>query len=389
MNHLITKGPNPYAPIAEIRNRELTPDNPYEKLSDRVQPLLSDRKILEAVLSLKERIDGNVYQPHHFGRLELVKASFIDINVDIQRLLEKPHIVNIIFNFDPRILQPVNVTYIKATGRYSAWNGQHSSAVFAVLLHFGLIDPETLIQCKVVDDDLTVPGSSLVGEALGNFSFRIINGNGSLPVDAFSKHRSRVNGVRKYNSNLQEDLQSLEIQKIMEKNKMFPWPTAKVRGKKLEPGMITYIHGVNSIAGHNTDPKSFKTTKTDLDFALSWHNTYFPNELGVDGGIILTMGRLHAASRGRPVTKKDPGLEKVPITKKLEKELADLIRNNYLNPVGFHQNCKTRLNAWQKKKNLPLSWSDSCLTPILIIDYLAQGGTEPVPLVGITVYNGI
>ena len=221
MSKQVQRRANPFAPIARLKNQNLSQGSPYESLNDRVRPLYKDRKIMEAVESLKQRLAGQVYEQVHFGRMEDVVQDLIDINIDIQRLLENEHIAsNIIMNFDPRIIQPVNCTYIKATGRYSAWDGQQSSATLALLRHFGLLHPGVKIQCKVVDDDLRVPGSNLVGEAVGNFGFRCLNGNGRKPVDAYWTHRSRVNGVRKYGSVLREDRQSEEIQRILEGNHM-------------------------------------------------------------------------------------------------------------------------------------------------------------------------
>lgn len=387
----ITRGANPFAPIAKLKNQNLTAGSPYERLADRVKPLHKNKSIKDAVALLRQRLGDQCYRPDHFGRLELVDYDLIDINVDIQRLLEEEHIAwNIIANFDPRVIQPVNCTYIKATGRYSAWDGQQSSAALALLRHFGLLSPDVKIQCKVFDDDLVVPGSSIVGEAVGNFGFRTLNGKGRQPVDAYWNHRSRVNGVRRYGSELQEDQQSHEIQLILEQNHMFPAPAIDARGRRAQPGMITYITGLNQIAGHDTDWDLFNVTKQDLDWALRWHDTYFPNEKGVDGGFILCFGRLHAESRGRPATKKEAGVSAVPITDKLEKDLAAMIRSRYLTPHGFHEACKTRLKKWQRANNLKESWSDSCLAPFLVMDYLDWGGKEAIPEVqGMKLYAGI
>lgn len=390
-NRFITRGANPFAPIVKLKNQNLTAGSPYEHLADRVKPLYKNKSIKEAVSELKQRLGNQCYNPDHFGRLELIDYDLVDINIDIQRLLEEEHIAwNIIANFDPRIIQPVNCTYIKDTGRYSAWDGQQSSAALALLRHFGLLSPDVKIQCKVFDDDLVVPGSSIVGEAVGNFGFRTLNGKGRQPVDAYWNHRSRVNGVRRYGSELREDKQSHDIQTILEQNHMFPAPAIDARGRKAQPGMVTYITGLNQVAGHDTDWDLFNITKQDLDWALRWHDTYFSNEKGVDGGFILCFGRLHAESRGRPASKKEAGVPAVPITDKLEKDLAGMIRSRYLTPHGFHEACKTRLKKWQRANNLKESWSDSCLAPFLVLDYLDWGGKEAIPEVqGMKLYAGI
>jgi hypothetical protein len=173
--------------------------------------IANEDDIQEAIENLRARLQGEQYTQEHFGRLELQPASLVDINIDIQRLLEIPHIgKNIIELFDPRIMQPLNVIYIKETGRYSAWEGQQSGTAFALMMHFGLISPDTLIQCKVVDDDLAVPGSTLIREAVGNLGFRCINYKGRKEPDLYYIYRSMVNGVRLYNSTLTEDLQPMK-----------------------------------------------------------------------------------------------------------------------------------------------------------------------------------
>lgn len=384
----VNRGTNPFAPIAKQRNQALTtPRNGvYERLEDRVSTMMGDpdtnELITGAVEQLRQRLNGEVYHQHHFGRMELVSADLIDINIDIQRDLLGKHIgEDIIVKFDPRIMQPINVTFIKETGRYSAWDGQQSAATLKLLLDAGLINPNVRIQCKVVDDDLTVPGSELTGEAYGNLGFRLLN-TSREPIDAFWMHRSRVSGVRNYGSTLIEDLQAEEIQKIFEQNHMFPAKSSDAQGQRAKPGMVTYIAGCNNIAGHGTKEELFAVTKNDLDRALRFHDNYFANEKGVDGGFILAFGRLYAEARD----------QKIEITKDTEDDLYALFRAKYATPDGFHKDCKQRLGDFQIKNKLKKSWSDSCLTPILVMDYLKwkKSKNYPMPEVNhMTTYAGI
>jgi hypothetical protein len=377
----IKRGPNPFAPIAKIQNQNLSnPHTVYDALTARANTIQTHADIVKAIAALKVRLNGQAYQQHHFGRLEEIDESLIDVNVDIQRFLEVAHIGdNIITLFDPRIMQPLNVIYIKETGRYSSWEGQQSGTAFVLMKLAGLIAPGTKIQCKVVDNDLVVPGSTDVGEAVGNYGFRRLGGNGRKGIGAYFTHRSRVNGVRMYGSTLHEDVQSDDIQKVLETNDCYP--AASIQGQKKKPGMITYISGVNNIAHHGSeDANIFALGLKDLDWALRWHNTYFPAEDGVDGGFILAFGRFAAEATAA----------KFKITAKLEADLYRHVITNYGSPAGFHRACKERLTAWQKANKLKTSWSDSCLTPILILDYVACGGKEPVPAVnGMQIYAGI
>lgn len=387
----VNRGANPFAPMVEARNRALSSGNSKVSLLQRVEEAKADPEIIKAIELLRERLGGHKITQDMFGRVITVPRSLIDYNVDIQRELEKGHMSrNILAQFDPRIFQPIMCIYHKDTGRYSAWEGQQSSTCVALMIHFGLIDEDVEIQVKVVDDDLAVPGSPVIGEAVANLGFRLINGSGRKPVDAFHVHRSRVNGHRKYGSELIEDVQSHEIQSVLESANMFPAAAHEAAGRKALPGMVTHISAVNNVAGHGSDDKTFETNLEDLRWAMQWHDTYFSNEKGVDGGFILGFGRLHAASRGDPGSSGQSPLPAVPITPALEQELAVMVREKYLSPHGWHTNCKERLKKWQIQNNLAVSWRDDCLAPFLVMDYLAWGGTQSIPIPrGMNLYAGI
>lgn len=381
----VNRGANPFAAIVKQQNAALTPatnHNVYESLTIRGNRVYQHPAIQKAIKDLKARLGGNTYNQSHFGELVLVAYSEIDMNIDIQRDEDIMHIAEeIIPRYDPRIAMTVMCTRL-ANGRYSAWEGQQTSLTFYVLYKAGIIDQNTLIQVKAFDENLAVPGTTLQGEAVGNLGFRIINGGGRKGVDAYHVHRSRVNGVRLYNSTFREDVQSEEIQQILERNNMFPAKTSAAARNQATPGMVTYIHGLNLIAAHDTEPKIFNSAKKDLEWALAWHDKYYPNEKGVDGGFILAFGRLAAAARlGKPAINLDQATEA---------DLYNLFRAKYASPKGFHRDCKERLKSFQKRNNLAESWSDNCLTPILVMDYVNWGGRCALPQVhGMTTYAGI
>lgn len=356
---------NPFAPPprhAAIADQQETLI--YEPLLNRAQGIATEPEIQEAIEQLRARLNGERYQQHHFGRLELLPLTQVDINVDIQRLLEKLHIgQNIITLFDPRIMQPLNVIYIKSTGRYSAWEGQQSGTAFALMLHYGLIEPGTLVQCKVVDEDLTVPGSKLIKEAVGNYGFRCVNYKGRKEPDLYYIYRSMVNGVRLYHSELTEDRQAEQIQTVLETHNMFAAPGVDAQGHKARPGMISHVSAMLKIAGHDTAPTEFAQTLKDLDWTLAWHNRYYASERGVDGGYLLTFGRFARLCREQGV----------PLTRELELDFARHMKR-YGSPRAFHADCKQRYKKWAGS-----GWKDACLLPIWIKDYLKRGGTQPLP----------
>ena len=370
--HLQTS--NPFIPVAKQKNKQLTtPINGfYEKIDDRVETFLTqgdnNEVIQNAIAELKIRLGGQIYTPKDFGELIWVPIGLIDINIDIQRDLVLIRIASNLINFDPRCVQPVNCTYITETGRYSAWEGQQTSATLYILIKEGLISKDFLVPCKVYSDTLTVPGSPLTGEGAGNDLFRSLN-TGREPIDAFWIHRSRVSAVRNYGSTLELDKQSNQIQLVLEKHGMFP--AKEDDGKNPLPGMVTYISGINKIAGHGTEPAKFKQTLKDLDKAMAFHAKYFSKMPGVNGGFILAFGRLYAAAR----------LTNSPISSEAEAGLADMIKKRYGTPADFHDDCKTRLRKYQVANGRTKSWKDSCLTPILVWDYMKHGNGHVLPQV--------
>lgn len=382
---VVSRGANPFAPIVIQQNQRLTPTNTqqiYEPLVVRGQRSHTNANVQKALAELKARMNDEIYTQEHTGKVATVKIGLIDINIEIQRDEDAEHHANIIRKFDPRIYMPVMCTKL-ANGRYSAWEGQQTACVLYHLWQAGLIEEDFEVQIKYFDEDLKVPGSDLKGEAVGNYGFRQINGGLRKPIDAYHLHRSRVNGVRLYNSIFDEDVQSEQIQCILENNIMFPAKSSDAKHNRATPGMVTYIHGLNLIAGHGTDMKAFNVSKTDLEWALQWHNKYYPNEKGVDGGFILAFGRLAHAARTNKF-----GAIKLDAT--VDAELHRLFQAKYGSPKGFHNDCKQRLLNWQTTNNINPSWSDGCLTPILVMDYIKFGGTSVLPQVsGMVTYAGI
>jgi hypothetical protein len=385
LTRTIVRGANPFAPIAAQQNQQLTPNTTaqiYEALRVRGNRAHNNANVQSAIARLKARLNGQTYQQEHSGQLALARFTLLDLNIEIQRDEDAEHHAKIIDNFDPRIYMPVMCTKLK-NGRYSAWEGQQTSCVLYHLWKAGIIDEDFQVQIKYFDEDLVIPGSSLTGEAVANYGFRQINGGMRKPIDAFHLHRSRVNGVRLYGSQLTEDIQSEAIQQVLERNHMFPAKSSDARGQNAKPGMVTYIHGLNLIAGHGTAMNAFNQSITDLDWALKWHDTYYPGEKGVDGGFILAFGRLAHAARTNPGGP-------VLLDHNTEADLCRLFKSKYGSPKGFHNDCKQRLTAWQTLNGLPTTWSDNALTPLLVMDYLRFSTACKMPQVpGMVIYAGI
>jgi hypothetical protein len=210
----------------------------------------------------------------------------------------------------------------------------------------------------------------------------LINYKGRKAVEPYYMHKSRVSGVRNYDSELVEDLHAERIQTVVENNNMFTRPAIDARGQGAKPGMVTYITGLNKISEMETE--NFDAAITDLEFALSLHDRNFANEKGVDGGFILALGRYHKLAR-----KKD-----ISITREWQDALMQFFKETYASPSKFHKQAKSRLEKFNKANDLPGGWSDNCLLSILILDFYAYCDSNdlnypPLPDQHINKYNGI
>tara|TARA_R110000851_G_scaffold66701_1_gene150681 strand:- start:268 stop:1443 length:1176 start_codon:yes stop_codon:yes gene_type:complete len=346
----------------------------YENLDTRIEPIKKTpekEKVTNAINALKARIGNSTYTADDFGRLELVEFSKLVINIDNQRDVDWDHVAHIITTFDPRAVQIVNTIKLP-DGNYSIPEGMHTVVALYILMIQGVIPADYRVMCKVVDALATVPGSDIKGEAFGNWLFRIINYKGRKAVAQFFMHKSRVSGVRNYNSNLVEDIHAEKIQCVVEDNNMYCRPAIEAKGNGAKPGMITHIAGLNTIAGLEND--DFDESIKDLEFALSLHDRHFPNEKGIDGGWILTMGRYHAHARK----------DKITITREWQDALMKFFKEKYASPTKFHKGCQRRLTKFNNENNIPGGWNNSCLVSVLILDFYTwcEANNENFPPLG-------
>lgn len=348
----------------------------FMPINDLVDKAMETSNIIEKGLEqVEERLGGEKYQEHHFGRVGMVQLGKIFSNQDIQRHIETSHIGNNILPcFDPRITNPINVIYYKETDTYSCWDGQQTSSTVYALIKYGLIDSDNwqdfCVKANIVDADLMVPGSNISGEAVANFGFRTINGTkAKKPVDPYYVMRSEHNGVRLYDSDLQEDIHSNKMWETMESHGMLPAPTIGTE-KKL-PGHIAHISGMKAMAGHDTRNFDIKT----FEKVIAFLSKYFHKDNGINSSFYMAIAELFQLL-------KDQDLE----ARFNQQQFAEFIKNHYSNGHGFSKYAKKRLYTLQDKLAVKRSWTDACSVPYMIDDYIKycekQGidqGVLPLP----------
>jgi hypothetical protein len=354
----------PRVQLNSKNNQQFINSNVYESLQARVSPIVTNpernKQLQSALTELQQRIGNEtIFSNDDFGRLELIDLSEIDINIDNQRELLEKHVYKIIREFDPRIMQIVNVIRLN-TGRYSVPEGQHSAVVLKLLYDHGFLQANFKVQCKVIDEDAKVPGSDLCGEAYGNLMFRRINGGGRAEVTKYEMHKSRVSGVRNYNSTLPEDIKSDEIQTVVEQNNM----TIEAYNKRQAIGVIAHISAVHDITGFKIEQVSkegYDMTDglDDLNFVLELHNQHFPTEKGVHAGFILGVGRYGRLARQKGHV----------VTVAWKDAFMTFFKEKYASPLKYNQQCQKRVKQFQERHTLSVQWNDKALRAILILDF--------------------
>lgn len=337
----------------------------YEPLHIGVNAILNHPAIAKGIDILKSRLGDQRYKPHHFGRVAMVPLKMIYINIDIQRFVEELHIGNnIIPNFDPRLVQPVNLVFRKELGFYTCWDGRQTSSTILILFMYGLIDVNNWedfeIKANIIDSDLEVPAPITEGaEAIGNFGFRWMDGSGKKPIDQCFIMRSEYHGAKLYNSKMREDLHSMEMWECMLRHGMHP---ADNRTKSL-PGYVPHISGMKKMAGHDTDNFDIETFGKTIKFL----SEFVSEDSGVNSSFYMAIADLFCLLTIQGI---QLGTGKNQFN---EKRFGEFLHEKYgrINTSHeFRRIAKKRLERVRKKQGfITANWDDNCGAPFMLDDY--------------------
>ena len=341
------------------------------KLSDLANDIVEEAKITKGIDELKKRTGGEQFEQKHFGRLGFIPISQIYINSEIQRLIEVNHIGdNILPVFDPRITEPLNVTYYPkgvkhpGTGKilkedlYSIYDGQQTATSDILCILFGLIatgnDKEITIPAKIIDYDLKVPGSDIDGEAFANLAFRTTNGKGKKKVDPYYIMRSERNSGKFHGSTLPEDVHSSEMWDVLVDNGLLPAPD--IKAERDLPGRITHISGMKTVAKHDEKTFNIKTFALSIEFIGKNFST---DQGGISASFYMGIAEWFKLLKEQ---KKIRGFN--------ADQFAKFLREEYGDTHGFEKYAKNRHKNFYKNIGLNKNWGDQCMVPYLVDDYL-------------------
>jgi hypothetical protein len=348
----------------------------YVALADMVNAVVNDPSIRKSLDKHRERLAGQKYTKEHFGRVGYVPLGKIFINVDIQREIEKLHISNQILPiFDPRITQPVNLVYYKDGDYYTEWDGLQTSSTILLLILYAMVETDDWstfeIKANIIDSDLVVPAPIVDGaEAIANFAFRTINGDGKKGVEPFFVFRSQCNGALLYGSTLREDVHSMQMWQALLNEGLYP---ADSTTRKL-PSHMSHISGMCQMAGHNTEAFDVVTFGKSGNFIKQTAG----DDTGVNSSYYMVIADLFNMLRDQNIT---VGTKASQFN--LERFRAFIFEKygTFNTSHAFREISKRELEAVRKKQGFKTAdWTDDCGVPFLLAgyrEYCEENGFNP------------
>lgn len=276
------------------------------------------------------------------------------ISEDIQRMLDEKWCANKIANpdvFDEALLQTIQC--IKTSdGKFVSIDGQHTSSTIAALIDAGLVPGH--------DDwrKFKFPFQYIETDnlAFARRAFGILNGKGKKRQSQYQQLRNAIYIVRidKDFSDAEEVALEKKVT-VVESHNCFP--------VEEDSPLLKYPGTFSNIS-------TFKTLSDDeLNLACEWHNKYFHYE-GVHVNLFFIYRDI---CRGFKAAK-------IPVTKKLQEELAALIQSLFVNLSQFSESVKEAYSRWHDARyQYKGDWHDDAYACALLQLYVKFGGAERIP----------
>lgn len=339
--------PNPMTTINPLKRGKGKTVN----LQDRVDKLNKSAAWKKTIKSWNEQ--GKVFDISRLPKVSMEKLGVLDIDEDIQRELDEKHCANRIANpalFDPALLQPV-ICIKTSKGKFISIDAQHTVSTIAGLIDAGLFPGIT--DWKEFEYPFTYIETNNLSYARKAFS--ILNGKGKKKQSQYQQLRNSVFVVRiDKDETDKDDVEIEEMVATAEKHNCFP---VEENSELLKyPGTFSNISTFKSL------------TLNEVDVACGWHNKYFHYE-NVHVSLFFIYRDLCREFNGA----------KLPISNKLQEELAALIQRLFGNLSQFQESVTEAHRRWSEKRyNYKAAWDDDAYACALIQLYKKFGGTEKV-----------
>jgi len=362
-NEIDAKKRNKVKERIELHNNPNIDEKTYS-LPSMIKEVMKEREVIEAVTTLRQRVKGK-WQAHHFGRLELIPMGKVYFDIDVQRLVQLAHVCKtIIPKFDPRLIQPINVVYYPDQDIYKCWDGLQSSTSMYFLIMYGFVAIDNWedwkIQAKVIDIDLEVPWGIVENnnEAFGNKAF-LLGNQGRKEIDPYYILRNEMNGVRRFNSPMIEDIHSEIIWSCFEDHGMLPGPSDCAK----DQGTVSHISGIKKNTNHGKENFCI----WGLDKALTQFQNATQDDDGINASFYMAVHQLFNLL-------KEQGIEIGSTSNKFNaKRFSEFIKETYGKKNASHtfrERAVARLQRGRDPKAGKVSWTDLCGIPYLVSDYI-------------------
>ena len=344
----VVRKPNPMVNINPLKRGS----GKTVKLEDRVDDLKNTAVWKRAMK--KWETEGFEFDVSRMPKVDLVELGNILIDEDVQRALDHTWCSKIV---NPKHFDPAHLSMLRcikrSDGKFVSTDGMHTGTIISALIDMqkvGKIEDWKKYKFPVqyIDtDDL----------AFARRSFSIMNGKGKKKQSAYQMLRNTVYIIR-IDGNTTDEQEVAEERKvsIAEANECFP--VEEDSPLKKYPGTFTNI-------------ATFKTLSDyEVDTATKWHNTYFHRDpIHVS---LFFMFRDFC---------REFDSAKMPITEKLQQELAGLIQNLFVDLNQYSSSVKEAHNRWHEKRyGYKGNWNDDAYACGLLHLYQRFGGKEKLPL---------
>lgn len=342
----VVRKPNPMSTINPLKNPSGKTVNLEENLKE-LEASSSWKKLIKEWRAAKKLVDTD-----RMPKVSLEPLGSLWINKDIQRLLDALHCskIALIGTFDPALLQTIQC--IKTSdGRFISIDSQHTATVIAGLISAGFIEG--------VDDWKTYKVNFQYIEtdnlAFARRAFSTLNGKGKKKQSAYQQLRNAVYIIRLDKDTSDQDDVNLERKVgIAERHECFPVEVGHTHS--IYPGTFSNIATFKTLNDH------------EIDISCAWHNKYFHYEpLHVSLFFIFKdICRAFASA-------------KLPITDKLQQELAALIQRLFVNLSQFQNSVSEAHTEWTKQRyGYQVPWDDDAYACALLQLYKRFGGEEHI-----------
>lgn len=343
----VVRKPNPMVEINPLKRGKGRTVN----LQDRVDKLNKNaawKKTTKLWTAMNKTFDLT-----RFPQVSMEPLGALDIDEDIQRELDEKHCANRIANpavFDPALLQPV-ICIKTSKGKFISIDAQHTVSTVAGLIDAGLM-PGVTDWKEFKFPFMYIETNNL---SYARKAFSILNGKGKKKQSQYQQLRNSVFVIRIDKDRSDED--DVKVEKLVaaaESHLCFPVEEDSTLLK--HPGTFSNISTFKSLSIN------------EIDTACGWHDKYFHYE-GVHVSLFFIYRDLC----------REFGSAKIPLSEKLQEELAAMIQKLFGNLSQFQESVTEAHRRWhQKSYGYKGSWNDDAYACALIQLYQKFGGKEKV-----------